>query len=84
MSRYRFIAVEKAQYSVAQLCRVLEVAPSGYYAWRHRPPSPRALANAMLTEQIRAIHERSHCTYGAPRVHADLRARKKRVSPKKG
>ena len=66
MSRYRFIAVEKAQYSVAQLCRVLEVAPSGYYAWRHRPPSPRAVANAMLTEQIRAIHERSRCTYGAP------------------
>ena len=83
MSRYRFIAAEKAHYSVAQLCRVLQVAPSGYYAWRHRKPSPRALANAALTEQIRAIHERSRCTYGAPRVHADLRARKKRVSRKR-
>jgi putative transposase len=83
VNRYRFIAEEKAQYSVAQLCRVLEVAPSGYYAWRHRPPSPRAVANALLTEQIRAIHERSRCTYGAPRVHADLRARKKRVSRKR-
>jgi hypothetical protein len=28
VSRYRFIAVEKAQHSVAQLCRVLQVAPS--------------------------------------------------------
>jgi transposase InsO family protein len=36
-----------------------------------------------LTEQIRAIHERSRCTYGAPRIHADLRARKKRVSRKR-
>jgi hypothetical protein len=36
VSRYRFIAAEKAQYSVAQLCRVLQVAPSGYYAWQHR------------------------------------------------
>src|SRR6266576_1207130 len=39
VSRYRFIAAEKAQHSVAQLCRVLEVAPSGFYAWRHRQPS---------------------------------------------
>jgi putative transposase len=83
VSRYRFIAAEKAQYSVAQLCRVLQVAPSGYYAWRHRQPSPRAVANALLTEQIRTIHKQSRCTYGAPRVHADLRARKKRVSRKR-
>jgi putative transposase len=83
VSRHRFIAAEKAQYSVAQLCRVLEVAPSGFYAWRHRQPSHGSLANATLTEQIRAIHERSRCTYGAPRIHADLRARKKRVSRKR-
>jgi putative transposase len=83
VSRYRFIVAEKAHYAVAQLCRVLQVAPSGYYAWRHRKPSPRALVNAALTEQIRAIHEQSRCTYGAPRVHADLRARKKRVSRKR-
>ena len=31
MSRYQFIAAEKAQHSVAQVCRVLQVAPSGYY-----------------------------------------------------
>ncbi len=83
MSRYRFIAVEKAQHSVAQLCRVLEVAPSGFYAWRHRQPSRRALANVTLTEQIRAIHKRSRSTYGAPRIHADLHARNKRVSRKR-
>jgi putative transposase len=83
VSRYRFIAVEKAHYSVALLCRVLQVAPSGFYAWRHRQPSHRALANATLTEQIQAIHERSRCTYGAPRVHAELQARKKRVSRKR-
>jgi putative transposase len=79
VSRYRFIAAEKAQYSVAQLCRVLQVAPSGYYAWQHRPPSPRAQANAVLTEQIRDVHDRSRCTYGAPRVHAELCAQGQRV-----
>ena len=83
MSRYRFIAVEKAQYSVAQLCRVLQVAPSGFYAWRHRQPSHRALANVTLTEEIQTIHEWSRCTYGAPRIHAELQARKKRVSRKR-
>jgi transposase InsO family protein len=83
VSRYRFIAAEKARYSVAQLCRVLRVAPSGYYAWQHRRPSARAEANAALTEQIRAVHDRSRCTYGAPRVHAELRAGGQRVSRKR-
>ena len=83
MSRYRFIAAQKAHHSVAQLCRVLQVAPSGYYAWQHRLPSPRAQANAGLTEQIREVHERSRWTYGAPRVHADLRARGQRISRKR-
>jgi len=58
VSRYRFIAVEKAKYPVALLCRVLHVASSGYYAWRHRQPSRRSQANAALTAQIRTIHER--------------------------
>ena len=83
MSRYRFIAAQKAQHSVARLCRVLQVAPSGYYAWQHRSPSARAQANAVLTEQIRAVHDRSRCTYGAPRIHAELRAGGQQVSRKR-
>jgi len=83
VSRYRFIAAEKAQHSVAQLCRVLQVAPSGYYAWRHRRPSRRAQANLTLIKQIRAIHARSRCTYGAPRIHAELQAGKQRISRKR-
>ena len=74
MSRYRFIAVEKAKYPVALLCRVLQVASSGYYAWRQRQPSRRSQTNAALTQQIRTIHERSRGTYGAPRMHAELHA----------
>ena len=38
-----------------------------------RPPSARARADQALTEQIRQIHTRSRATYGAPRVHAELR-----------
>jgi transposase InsO family protein len=73
VSRYRFIEAEKAGHSVVRLCRLLRVAPSGYYAWKKRTPSGRALANAALTERIRAAHARSRGTYGSPRVHAELR-----------
>ncbi len=57
---------------VAVACRVLEVSRTGYYAWRERPTSARAVANADLIETITAIHEGSRGTYGSPRVHAEL------------
>lgn len=52
---------------------MLGVSTSGYYAWRKHTPSKRQRDDAMLTQKIRAIHRRSRGTYGAPRVHADLR-----------
>jgi putative transposase len=57
------------------MCRVLGVSSSGYYAWRGRALSRRALANTQLLAKIREIHERSDGTYGAPRIHAELKAR---------
>jgi putative transposase len=71
---FAFIAREKAHHAVAMLCRVLGVSPSGYYAWRTRGPSARAQADAVLLARIRALHAQSRQTYGAPRLHADLRA----------
>jgi putative transposase len=67
---------------VATVCRVLDVSASGYYAWRHRPPSARAQADQALLEQIRAIHAHSRGTYGAPRIHAELAAQGVHVSRK--
>jgi transposase InsO family protein len=58
---------------VAVACRVLRVSSSGYYDWRGRPPSARAIADQALSAQIREIHTYSRGTYGAPRVHAELR-----------
>lgn len=54
------------------MCRVLGVSTSGYYAWRHRKPSKRAVEDARLTELIVGIHDQSQGTYGYPRVHAML------------
>ena len=73
MSCYRLIDQEKAHHAVSRLARVLGVARAGYYAWASRRPSARAVADAALLGQIRDIHACSHGTYGAPRVHAELR-----------
>ena len=54
------------------MCRVLQVSVSGYYGWRDRAPSARAVADAVLTERIRQVHADSHQTYGMPRVRAEL------------
>jgi putative transposase len=73
VSCYRLIDAERAHHAVSRLCRVLGVSRAGYYAWQGRGPSARARQDATLTTKIRAIHERSRGTYGAPRVHAELR-----------
>jgi putative transposase len=53
--------------------RVLDVSTSGFYAWRARPPSQRAIRHAWLTDLIVKVHQDSWGTYGALRVHAELR-----------
>jgi putative transposase len=70
-------------HGVATMCRVLGVSTSGYYAWRTRPRSERARADAELSLRIQAIHERSRTTYGAPRIHAELAAQGVRVGRKR-
>lgn len=64
---------EKAHHAASRLCRVLGVPRASYYAWKGHRPSPRAVADAELTERIRRIHKASRGTYGAPRIHAELR-----------
>jgi putative transposase len=62
----------QAVHAVRTMARVLGVSPSGYYAWRTRPASPRATADAALAARIATIHAHSRGTYGERRVEFDL------------
>ena len=59
------------------------MSKAGYYAWLQRPPSARATADAALLKRIKTVHASSRQTYGAPRVHADLRGHGERHSRKR-
>ena len=67
------MSANQACFPVAPMARVLGVSKAGYYAWAHRPPSAHAVADAALLKRVRTSHASSRQTYGAPRVHADLR-----------
>ena len=81
--KFAFIHTEKAFWPVAALCDVLEVSRSGYYAWRGRPSSMRAIEDAQLVANIRAAHQAGRGSYGSPRVHRVLRKDGKRVGKKR-
>lgn len=73
--RYRFVDENKRIFEVGVMCGVLQVSRSGYYAWRDRPTSPRAVESSRLGALVAEVHAASRKNYGAPRVHAELRAR---------
>ncbi len=68
------MTAHQAVHRIATMARVLGVSPSGYYAWRKRPLSPRARTDGELTAHIHTVHRESRGTYGVPRIHADLAA----------
>ena len=70
---FRLIEAEKAEHAISRLCSVLGVTRAGYYAWRQRRPSPRELADGDLSTLIGRVFVDSLETYGAPRIHAELR-----------
>ena len=68
-----FIDAHRDEHGVESICRVLQVAPSSYYAHRTRKPSARQQRDAELTEEITRVHEDNYGVYGARKVHAELR-----------
>ena len=73
MTRFRFVEKESAQFPVWLLRRTVGVTRQGFYAWKHRPPSKRDLADRELCERIRRVHAQTEGIYGSARVDAELR-----------
>lgn len=72
--RYGFVRTHREQFRVENMCRVLRVSPSGFYAWSSRGPSRRECDDARLIDKIRGIYEATDGAYGVRRIHRQLLA----------
>ncbi len=70
--KFEFIAKHRGIWPVTWICGVLDVSPSGFYSWRSRPPSDRALYDEELIRDIRRSFSDSGDTYGVRRIWLDL------------
>jgi putative transposase len=70
--RFQLIDAAKEEFPVQRLCKVLGVSPSGYFAWRRRPASPRQRADLVLLAHLRSAFALSNETYGSPRMTREL------------
>ena len=70
---YKFIEAHRDEFGIRSMCRLLSVAPAGYYAWLKQPICDRAQEDARLLRLIRVSFTASHGIYGAPRILHDLR-----------
>jgi putative transposase len=75
--------VEKAYFRVSELCRTLDVARSGFYAWCRRPESAHMQRDRRLKVLVRASFDASKQRYGSPRIHEDLLELQEPVSRKR-
>jgi putative transposase len=71
--RFQFIDNHRDEFPVTRMCKVLAVSPSGYYAWRKRPPSAREMANQELGKKIEVVYHDYQGVYGSPRIYHELK-----------
>ena len=72
--KFAFIEEHLGEFPVGPACDALAVSRAGYYAWRERPDSPRAVRRAELAAKIKTVHQEHRCVYGSPRVFRVLKA----------
>lgn len=70
--KYAFIALHRLQFSVRTMCRLLDVHPSGFYAWVKNPLSRRANEDKRQTALLRKAWDESGKVYGYRKLHDDL------------
>jgi putative transposase len=81
--RYRMIDQLSRNHAVRDLCQLLGVTRSGYYAWSRGEATTRAIENRKLTEEIKEVFEAKRGRYGSPRITAELRRQGRRCNHKR-
>lgn len=70
--RYKFILDHSSEFHVENACGVLNVSPSGYYAWLGRGEPECEAAERRLVEKMKKIHESAGGVYGVRRIHRQI------------
>lgn len=70
--KYAFMKAHRSEFSVRTMCRVLQVHPSGFYAWVQSGLSQMARRQVRLTALIKQSWLESGCVYGSRKIHHDL------------
>jgi putative transposase len=72
--KYAFIESLRQRFRVADMCRWLNLARSGFYRWRQRNPSPRAVQRETVRNAVVEVYHKFYKRYGAPRITEELNA----------
>lgn len=72
--KYAFVEAHRARWPVRRLCSLLDVHPSGFYAWKRQPKSDRTIEDDRLTGLIKQFWLESGAVYGYRKIHTDLRS----------
>lgn len=71
--KYQFVRSHCDEYPVRVMCRILGIAPSGYYAWCQHSESRRSQADVVAMHRIVQVHSASRGIYGSPKIQQALR-----------
>jgi putative transposase len=71
--KYAFIKRHAHEHSVRRLCQVMDVHPSGFYAWQAQPHSPRAKDDQRLVGLLKQAWLESGGVYGYRKLTLDMR-----------
>jgi putative transposase len=63
-----FVDENRGELGVEPICDALQVAPSTYYAAKKRPPSARALRDAVMIPILLALWKANYSVYGAHKL----------------
>jgi transposase InsO family protein len=66
--KYAWIHQQQGEFRVSRVCRLLEVARSGYYEWRDRRPSTHADADQQMQDKVQRYFAQGRGTYGTRRI----------------